>query len=227
LHVIEEILPPSRANAGAARKRAMGFALSLAGREGVLFATDADGGVDPVWLANTMLAMARGVDVVVGWAELAPLDWGSMPMWVHGDDARECTYDALCDEIHALLDPDPFDPWPRHTQHSGASLAVASRAYLACGDIINVASGEDRALVAALWMVDARIRHDPAVRVSISGRIEDPAEGGMAETIRRRLIQPDLALDDRLEPAATCGREAGLRHAGRSKERAFSPCPTF
>jgi hypothetical protein len=215
LHVFEETMPPYLANAGAARRRAMELAIPLAGVGGLLIATDADGRVEPYWVATTLAALDRGADVVAGWAELDPLDWGSIPMRLHEDDARECAYDALCDEIHARLDPDPHDPWPRHTQHSGASIAVTVKAYLRCGGIPHVSSGEDRALIQALRLVDARIRHDPAVRVSVSGRIEGRAAGGMAETIRRRLVQPDDMLDERLEPAETCALRARSRATAR------------
>jgi hypothetical protein len=214
LHVFET-LPQHEANAGAARLRAMEAALPLAGAEGVLFATDADGQADPDWLPNTLAASERGADVVAGWAELHPLDWGRIPLELHEDDARECAYDALCDEIHARLDPDPHDPSPRHTQQSGASIAVTVRAYRECGGMPVVASGEDRALIAALRLVDAKIRHDPSVRVSVSGRTEGCAQGGMAETIRRRLVRPDEMLDDRLEPAETCAHRARCRAAAR------------
>jgi hypothetical protein len=146
---------------------------------------------------------------------LHPLDWGRIPLELHEDDARECAYDALCDEIHARLDPDPHDPSPRHTQQSGASIAETVRAYRQCEGIAEVASGEDRALIAALRVVDAKIRHDPSVRVSVSGRTEGRAEGGMAETIRRRLVRPEEVLDDRLEPAETCTHRARCRAAAR------------
>ncbi|WP_158747163.1 glycosyltransferase family 2 protein [Acidisphaera sp. L21] len=215
LHVLEKTLPPHIANAGAARRRVMEAGLRLAGPDGILIATDADGQVDADWLASTLAAMARGAEVVAGWVDLHPLDWGRIPMRLHEDDARECAYDALCDEIHARLDPDLHDPWPRHTQHSGASIAVTVEAYLRCGGIPDVASGEDRALIEALRLVDARIRHDPAVHVSVSGRIEGRAEGGMAETIRRRMVQPDEYVDDRLEPAEICALRARCRATAR------------
>ena len=215
LHIVEETLLPQFATAGAARARAMEFALSLAGADGILFTTDADGRVDSDWLANSLVAFEQSADVVAGWAELDPFDWGQMPIVLHENDARECAYDALCDEIHARLDPDKHDPIPRHTQHSGASIAVTARAFQACGGVPNVASGEDRALIAALRRVDARIRHDPAVRVCVSGRTEGRAAGGMAETIRRRLIKPDETLDDRLEPAMTCALRARCRALAR------------
>ena len=120
-------------------------------------------------------------------------------------------YDVLCDELHGRLDPDPSDPLPRHTQHSGASIAVTIDAYKRCGGVPPQASGEDRALIAALRRVDARIRHAPEVRVVVSGRTIGRAVGGMADTIRRRMERPDPFLDDRLEPAWSCVRRAAAR----------------
>jgi hypothetical protein len=108
----------------------------------------------------------------------------------------ECGYDKLLDQIHALLDPDPFDPWPRHTEHSGASLAVTLEAYRRAGGIPPMAVGEDRAFAEALRRVDAHIRHAPTVRVIVSGRIIGRAAGGMADTICRRLTRPDEMLDE-------------------------------
>ena len=211
LHVIECTLPPGQANAGNARRLAMQHAAALAGCDGVLLTTDADGEVDTDWLAANLAELRNGADMVAGWVELDPIDWGAIPIRLHQDDARECAYDALCDEIHARLDPDPADPAPRHTQHSGASLAVTAAAYARSGGVPAVPCGEDRALVAALRRVDARIRHSLAVYVTVSGRTQGRSPGGMADTIRRRLEQPDAMLDDRLEPAADCARRARCR----------------
>ena len=213
--VLERDLPPAQATAGHARQLAMEAAASLAGLHGIVLTTDADGQVDPDWLAATLAAFDAGADAVAGWVDLHPIEWGRIPARLHEDDARECAYDGLCDAIHARLDPDPADPWPRHTQHSGASIAVTVDAYRRCGGVPAIPSGEDRALVAALRRVDARIRHAPEVHVTVSGRIDGRCEGGMADTIRRRLIQPDNDIDDRLEPAADCARRAGVRAALR------------
>lgn len=215
LHVIERSFPPAQASAGHARRAAMALAADLAGPDGVLCTTDADGLVDPDWLAQTLAVFDRGADAVAGWVDLHPVEWGRIPAKLHEDDARECAYDALCDEIHARLDPDPADPMPRHTQHSGASIAVTADAYARCGGVPAIPSGEDRALIAALRRVDARVRHAPEVHVTVSGRIEGRCEGGMADTIRRRLDRPDPFLDDRLEPAVYCARRAICRALAR------------
>ena len=219
LHVIERELPPKQATAGHARQMAMEAAAALVGPDGILLTTDADGQVDPDWLAANLAAIAAGADAVAGWVDLHPIEWGQIPAKLHEDDARECAYDALLDEIHARLDPDPADPAPRHTQHSGASIAVTAAAYARCGGVPAIPSGEDRALIAALRRVDARVRHAPEVHVTVSGRTVGRSKDGMAETIRRRMSQPDEFIDARLEPAVTCALRARCRAALR---RAYS-----
>jgi hypothetical protein len=216
LHIIERALPPPLANAGQARRLAMREAWRIAGGAGVLLTTDADGQVDRDWLASNIADLNAGADAVAGWCDLDPADWSNIPLSLHEDNARECAYDALCDELHARLDPDPFDPMPRHTQNSGASIAVVAEAYHRCGGVPAVASGEDRAFLAALRRVDAGIRHSLACHVTVSGRVVGRAEGGMADTIRRRLVAPDPYLDSRLEPAAACALRATLRRRFRA-----------
>jgi hypothetical protein len=215
LHVFDLELSGDKANAGYARLLALETAYKLAGATGILLTTDADGRVDPDWIGANVAAIQAGADAVAGWAELDPVDWGSIPLKLHEDDARECAYDALCDELHALIDPDMADPWPRHTQASGASIAVRAQAYRVAGGIPNIPCGEDRAFIAELRRIDARIRHAAECRVVVSGRSEGRAAGGMADTIRRRLAAPDPYLDGRLEPALDCARRAVLRWLAR------------
>ncbi len=216
LHVLEPQLPPAQAHAGTARRLAMEYAAGLVGKNGVILTTDADAVVDPDWLAQNLAALRNGADAVAGWVDLDPADWARIPLKLHEDDARECAYDDLCDELHARLDPDPADPLPRHTQHSGASIAVTARAYALAGGMPAKAVGEDRAFFAALRLIDARIRHAPECHVTVSGRMNGRAAGGMADTIRRRMTAPDSFLDDRLEPADDCARRADLRRRLRS-----------
>ena len=219
LHLLQRDLPPYQANAGHARRLAMQAAASLAGPDGVLLTTDADGLVDTDWIAANLHCIEHGADVVAGWVELHPIEWGQIPAKLHEDDARECAYDAVCDAIHARLDPDPADPLPRHTQHSGASIAVTAAAYASSGGVPDIPSGEDRAFIAALRRADAKLRHAPEVHVTVSGRIIGRSTGGMADTIRRRLSAADAFLDDRLEPAADCARRACCRAALRMAYR--------
>jgi hypothetical protein len=213
---MEPELAPSEANAGHARRLAMELAAQLVGEDGVILTTDADAVVDPDWIAENLRALEAGADAVAGWVDLDAADWAQIPIKLHEDDARECAYDALCDELHARLNPDPADPLPRHTQHSGASIAVSARIYTLAGGLPAVHVGEDRAFFVALRHVDARIRHSPACHVTVSGRMQGRAAGGMADTIRRRMLSPDAYLDDRLEPADCCARRADLRRRLRA-----------
>jgi hypothetical protein len=207
----ERHYPPAAAHAGTARAEAMRIAAGLAGPDGVLLTTDADGMPAPNWLAANRDALALGAEVVCGRAEIDPVEALLIPQALHDDDALEVAYGRLLDEIHALADPDPSDPWPRHTEHSGASIAVTVEAWSRAGGVPPVRSGEDRAFLAALRRVDARIRHAPEVVVTVSGRTVGRAPGGMADTMRRRMVQQDVELDDSLEPPAACLRRAELR----------------
>ena len=121
----------------------------------------------------------------------------------------------LLDEMAWRLDPEPNDPLPRHTEASGASIAVSVAAFHRAGGIPPIRSSEDRAFVRALWMLDAKVRHDPMIEVVVSGRIHGRAEGGMADAIRRRMVQQDEFSDEQVEPAADAFRRYGLRHRAR------------
>ena len=222
LHVSVQHFSPAQCSAGHARKMAMDVAATLA-PGAVLLTTDADSRVAPDWVAANLRYIASGVDAVAGRAVIDPVDAAKIPARLHEDDARECAYAALLDEIAAVLDPDPADPWPRHTEHSGASICVSPRAFRQAGGVPDVPAGEDRGLFAALRRIDAVIRHAPEITVTVSGRIVGRASGGMADTIRRRLAAPDPFLDDALEPTAGAARRAWLRALTRTAWRTPDP----
>jgi GT2 family glycosyltransferase len=216
LHLLDIELPPERACAGWARKLAMDHAADLVGTDGVLLCTDADGRADPGWMAANLRAMSAGAQAVFGRAEIDPDDARAIPAILHEDDARECAYGRLLDALANVADPDPYDPWPRHDERPGASIAVTAEAYARAGGIPPVSLAEDRHFYLALRRIDARIRHAPDAVVVVSGRIAGRAPGGMADTIRRRLAGPDPLLDPRLEPAGDALRRARLRAASRA-----------
>jgi hypothetical protein len=134
-------------------------------------------------------------------AVIDPLEALLIPRHLHEDDAREVAYGRLLDEIASMILPDPADPWPRHTEDSGASIAIRTSMLRRVGGMPCLPSGEDRALIGRLRLIDARVRHDPRISVVVSGRIEGRAQGGMADTMRRRIVQQDEFVDDRIEPA--------------------------
>jgi hypothetical protein len=73
--------------------------------------------------------------------------------------------------------------------------------------------------------MDAAIRHDSSIRVIVSGRIDGRAHGGMADTIRRRLIRQDEFTDESVEPARCAVRRYFLRHLVRRAWATGNPSP--
>ncbi len=227
--VVEEVtLPPALAHAGGARRTAMDRAAELLGGAtasgAALLSTDADGRADPTWLVANLAALAAGADAVAGAIEPDPAEAACLPAMLRVREAREAHYATLLDEMAALVDPDPDDPWPRHAAHSGASIALTLDAYHRVGGLPVVPMGEDRALFEALIRAEMRVRHCPAARVIVSCRLQGRAAGGMADTLRRRLAEADAApLDAQLEPALLallrlrCRRALRRLRAGRPR----------
>jgi Glycosyl transferase family 2 len=207
--------PPPSANAGSARRMAAQHAADLAGGNGVVLTTDADAVVAGNWIERNLLALSAGADLVCGRVTLARTEAALIPSHLHADDALECELTELLDRIADRLDPDPADPWPRHTETAGASLAVTVAAFDRVGGIPALAFGEDRAFVQALASMDASIRHDPTVAVTVSGRTVGRASGGMADTIRRRIQRQDEFTDCNLEPATDAYRRIDFRRRVR------------
>jgi glycosyltransferase involved in cell wall biosynthesis len=200
LHIVECRLEGASASAGVARSIAMDYAASRIG-EGVILSTDADAEVPENWVEANVRAIAAGADAVCGQAVIDPFEALLIPEHLHEDDAREVGYGRLLDEIASIVLPDAADPWPRHREDSGASIAITAAMFRNVGGVPPLASGEDRALIARLRSVDACVRHHPQIRVVVSGRTEGRAPGGMADTIRRRMVQQDEFVDGCLEPA--------------------------
>jgi glycosyltransferase involved in cell wall biosynthesis len=200
LHLIECNLYPSSASAGVARGLAMKYAAALVGK-GAILTTDADAVVPDNWIEANLGAMKQGADAVCGRAVIDPIEALLIPPHLHQDDAREVAYASLLDEIESIILPDPADPWPRHREDSGASIAITASMFRRVGGVPCLSSGEDRALIRMLRTIDAQVRHDPNISVIVSGRIEGRAQGGMADAIRRRIVKQDEFVDDGIEPA--------------------------
>ena len=222
LVVREVILPPGAAHAGGARAAAMDAAASLLGpsppASATLLTTDADGQVQPGWLAANLAALAAGADAVAGAIALDPVEAARMPPDLREREAREAAYAAQLDEIAALVDPDEHDPWPRHPAHSGASIALSLAAFRRIGGVPPLPVGEDRALFEALRRSGMRVRHCAEARVLVSCRLDGRATGGMADTLQRRLAGLDQApLDATLEPVIDAFLRLRCRRALRSR----------
>lgn len=185
LHVVEVNFPADDAHVGNARRLLMDAAAARLPAGGMIATTDADTIVAPDWIAATLAEVAAGADAVGGRILVDPAGFAE-----HGPHARlyhlrDVTYRYLVTELESLLAPDPFDPWPRHFQHFGASLAVTVEAYRRAGGIPPLPSLEDVALYDALRRSGARIRHSPTVRVTTSSRPSDRTGFGFAVQLGR------------------------------------------
>ena len=213
LHIHDYWLEPSLVNAGIARRMAMQHAASFVRPDGVLFTTDADSVVPSNWIAASLAHIKAGCDAVAGRTQMDPVDEARLPAHLGAEEACVMTYAALLDEIDFHLDPSSYDPWPRHTEHSGASIAVRAACHGEVGGIPNIASGEDREFFQRLRKIDCKIRHAPEIVVTVSGRLVGRATGGMADTMARRIHQQDIWLDEDLETASRRAKRADLRAA--------------
>jgi cellulose synthase/poly-beta-1,6-N-acetylglucosamine synthase-like glycosyltransferase len=214
LRVVEVSLVPGAADAGNARRGAMDAALDWLAEDfathGVILTTDADSRVSPDWIVSNLEAIHAGADMVLGQIRLDE-EGDPLPEALHRRGQLESEYEALLTELDARVDPVPHDPWPQHATISGASIAITRKIYEAVGGLPRVPLGEDKALVAALTRVDAKIRHALDVRVTTSGRCYGRAPGGVADTLRLRSDDPDALCDEALEPFRIALRRAKWR----------------
>jgi hypothetical protein len=107
-----------------------------------------------------------------------------------------------------MLEPVDYDPWPRHQDHTGASLAVRAEVYHRVGGIPALAFREDVAFVERIRSAGFRLRHALDVRVRVSARLDGRAENGMSDCLNRwikaemngqpHLVEPPEAILEKL-----------------------------
>lgn len=191
LDLVEIDFPEPQAHVGSARRLAMARALAAAGPaaagpavDAVVLTTDADAVPAPDWIDANLRALGAGADLVGG---LIVGDQDEEALLGEGfarRARRQARHAFLADRLTALIDPLSFDPWPRHHDHTGASLAVRGSVYEAVGGLPALPFREDLGFIARARAGGFRLRHDPAVRVGVSARLEGRAPGGMADTLR-------------------------------------------
>ena len=182
LHTAQVRLPAAQAHVGRARRLLMDAAcarLEQVGHPaGIIASTDADTRVAPTWLAATEAEIAAGADAVGGRILTEINERALLPL--RRIQLRDAAYRQLCARLEDLLDPAPADPWPRHHQHFGASLALTTRAYRRVGGLPEVRFLEDEALCQALRRHDLALRHSPGVQVLTSARRQGRVEVGLS-----------------------------------------------
>ncbi|MBF9223205.1 glycosyltransferase [Hymenobacter ruricola] len=213
LHVAELCLPAAKAHVGRARRLLMDEACArleqVGRRHGVIASTDADTRVAPTWLAAIQAEIAAGADAVGGriFTEMS----GPALLPLRRIQAADAAYRLLCARLEDLIDPAPADPWPRHHQHFGASLALTARAYRQAGGLPEVRFLEDEALCQALRRHDLKLRHSPNVHVLTSARRQGRVEVGLSWQLREWLHMSRQHREPRVDNPVQLARSWQLR----------------
>jgi Glycosyltransferase like family 2 len=183
--VIERTFPPEQAHVGRARGEVLALAAAalLDHPGGLLATTDADTVVAPDWAQRMRRALARA-DVVGGRILTLPEERSALPRGLRYLQLQDTAYHLLASQLTSRLDPDPYDPWPRHHQHFGANLGLRLSAWRKLKAWPEVRCLEDVALVQALQRLDLRVRHCPGVRVWTSARACGRVETGLSSQLR-------------------------------------------
>lgn len=176
--------PPPAAHVGTARRLAMERARHIGGPDCVLLSTDADTAPASDWIEASLRVIGAGADLVGGHLIADRREQALLGPSFSRRAAHHREYAMLVDRLGSLVDPDPNDPWPRHADHTGASLAVRGDVYSALGGMPAISVREDVAFVAKAIAAGYRLRHSLDVRVTVSARLDGRARGGMADCLK-------------------------------------------
>jgi Glycosyl transferase family 2 len=203
LHLIEVQFVPENAHVGSARRLAMDWAFALAPKNSVLLTTDADATPREDWIEANLRAIANGADLVGGYIVGNKQEEALLGRGFVRRAARHLYYAKLVDRLTSLVDPLPHDPWPRHSDHTGASLAVRSEVYAAVGGMRPLRFREDVAFVESVCDAGYRLRHPLDVQVTVSARLDGRAAGGMADCLKSWLAAEECGLPHLVEDPQT------------------------
>lgn len=177
-------IPQPFAHIGTVRRLLMDAAckrlLDTAGQRGIIVSTDADSEVDSTWIYHILMEMDKGVDVVGG--RILPRNTPELSRLHH---LRDVKYRFLTSRLESELDPCRNNPWPRHFQCYGPSLAVTCELYERAGRLPVIPFLEDEEFRKALKRVDAKIRHSPKVRIFTSSRFDGRVDFGFSVQLKQ------------------------------------------
>lgn len=184
LQVIDTTFAADAAHVGSARRLAMETASGMIGPDGVILTTDADAVPADDWVLQNLRAIEHGADIVGGHIIGDPREEALLGAGFQRRAGKYAAYATLCDELAATLDPIAHDPWPRHQDHTGGSIAVRADVYRAVGGMPAAPFREDIGFVSRVLQAGYRLVHPMAVSVTVSARTEGRAPGGMADCVK-------------------------------------------
>jgi hypothetical protein len=184
VRIVQVDFGAENAHVGSARRLAMETAASLVGENRVILTSDADGAPSPDWVTQNLKALAGGADIVGGRIIGDREEETALGKGFQDRAAKYARYAMLSDQLASLVDPIEHDPWPRHQDHTGGSIAVRADVYRAVGGMPALPFREDLAFVDAVVRAGYRLVHPLDVTVTVSARTIGRAPGGMADCVR-------------------------------------------
>jgi len=184
LYIADIDLPKADAHIGMVRRLMMDEAydrfMVIGQPKGIIVSTDGDSEVDTHWIHYILMEMDKGNDVVGG--RILPRDTPPLSKMHH---LRDVSYRYHLSRLESLLDPSHFDPWPRHFQCYGPSLAVTCDIYHKAGRIPVIPYLEDEEFRKALYRIDAKVRKSPLVKVYTSARLQGKVTFGFSVQLQQ------------------------------------------
>lgn len=198
LHVSNINLPADVAHIGMVRRLMMDEAYerltSVGVKRGIIVSTDGDSEVDVNWIYYIIKEMEKGVDVVGG--RIIPKHIPRGSKWPH---LRDVTYRFLASRLESKIDECFSDPWPRHFQCYGPSLAVTCEIYKKAGGMPPLPYLEDEEFRKSLKRIDARIRKSPLVKIYTSSRLVGRVEFGFSVQLKQWTEMQSIGAEQMVE----------------------------
>lgn len=216
LHIVERSFSKSRAHVGHARRLLMDEACrrlkTVGDSRAAILSTDADSQVAPNWIACNQEELAAGADAVGGRIVIPACEKDLLDPAARELHRYDQMYRRLVCWIEDRLDPQPHDPWPRHHQHFGVSLAVKPQVYKAAGRLPPRRCFEDLAFYDALIRYDVRVRHSNKVKVFTSARLVGRTRAGLSTQLSYWAKRGKSALRIPVESGAFLEQMFAARH---------------
>jgi glycosyltransferase involved in cell wall biosynthesis len=187
LHIVEKHFDKSHSHNGYVRRLLMDEACRrLEMRDGgrtAILSTDADSQVASNWISRNEEELANGAEAVGGRVVILPCEEALLEPVTCAIQRYDHLYRRLVAWLEDRYDPQAHDPWPRHHQHFGASLALTPQTYRAIGRLPPRRYFEDIAFYQMLIQHDVRLRHSNRVRVFTSARLTGRARFGLSSEL--------------------------------------------
>ncbi|MBE9584230.1 glycosyltransferase [Mucilaginibacter sp. JRF] len=214
LHIAQIDIPEPDAHIGTVRRLMMDEAyerfISIGHLFGIIVSTDGDSEVDSQWIHYILMEMAKGNDVVGG--RILPRDTPALSKIHH---LRDVSYRYHVSRLESILDPCHSDPWPRHFQCYGPSLAVTCDIYHKAGRIPAIPYLEDEEFRKALYRIDAKVRKSPLVKVYTSARLIGKVDFGFSVQLQQWGLMTLENQQQQVEPLISLIKKTTLKNTLR------------